>query len=88
MPEHPALGLGDRRPGWHPTEGADLDPLGVNGGHGGLEVAELLLLFDVKPALNILLPMALNKCLVLLWDRFSLSIHNSCKSRDLLLMSE
>ena len=51
-------------------------------------MAELLLLFAVKPALNILLPVALNKCLILLWDRFSLSIHNSYNSRDLLLMSE
>ena len=40
MPEHPALGLGDRRPEWHPTEGADLDPLGVNGG-GGLSLATM-----------------------------------------------
>ena len=45
----------------------------MDGGHGGLEVAELLL-FAVKPALNIPSPVALNKCLVLLWDRFSLSI--------------
>ena len=33
-------------------EGADLDPLGVNGGHGGFEVAELLPLLAVKPALT------------------------------------
>ena len=33
-------------------EGADLDPLSVNGGHGGFEVAELLLLLGVKPALT------------------------------------
>ena len=32
-------------------EGADFDPLGVDRGHGGFEVAELLLLFGVKPAL-------------------------------------
>ena len=33
-------------------EGADLDPLGVNGGHGGFEVTELLLLLAVKTALT------------------------------------
>ena len=39
--------------------------MGMDGGHGGFEVNELLLLGE-KPALNILLPVALNKCLVLL----------------------
>ena len=52
MPEHPAIGLGDRRPGWHPAEVADLDPLGVDGGHGGFDVTELLLLLGVEPALT------------------------------------
>ena len=33
-------------------EGAHLDPLGVDGGHGGFEVTELLLLFGVEPALT------------------------------------
>ena len=30
-------------------EGADLDPLSVDRGHGGFEVAELLLLLAVEP---------------------------------------
>ena len=33
-------------------EGAHLDPLGVDRGHGGFEVTELLLLLAVKPALT------------------------------------
>ena len=45
MPEHPPLGHRDRLAWRDPAEGADLDPLGVDGGHGGFEVTELLLLF-------------------------------------------
>ena len=51
MAKHPPRG---HRYWWawrHPAEGADLDPLGVDSGHGGFEVTELLLLFAVKPAL-------------------------------------
>ena len=33
-------------------EGADLDPLRVNGRHGGFEVTKLLLLFGIEPALT------------------------------------
>ena len=52
MAEHPPPGHRDWLAWWDPLEGADLDPLGVDRGHGGFEVTELLLLFGVEPALT------------------------------------
>ena len=52
MAEHPPPGHRDWLAWWDPLEGADLDPLGVDRGHGGFEVTELLLLLAVKPALT------------------------------------
>ena len=52
MAQHPPLGHRDGLAWGDPAEGADLDPLGVDRGHGGLEVTELLLLFAVKPTLT------------------------------------
>ena len=52
MAKHPPLGYRDGLAWRHQVEGAHLNPLSVDGGHGWLEVAELLLLFAVKPALT------------------------------------
>ena len=52
MAKHPPLGHRHWWPWRGPVEGADLDPLGMDGGHGWFEVTELLLLFAVKPALT------------------------------------
>ena len=52
MAQHPPLGHRDGLAWGDSAEGADLDPLGVDRGHGGFEVTELLLLLAVKPALT------------------------------------
>ena len=44
VPQHTPLGYRDGLAWWHPVEGADLDPLRVDRGHGGFEVTEPLLL--------------------------------------------
>ena len=48
--KHPPLSHLDGLAWRDPAEGAHLTPLSVDGGHGGFEVTELLLLFAVKPA--------------------------------------
>jgi hypothetical protein len=50
--KHPPLSYWDGLAWRDPVEGSDLDPLGVDRGHGGFEVTELLLLLAVKPALT------------------------------------
>ncbi len=44
MAKHPPLGYSDGLAWRHQVEGADLDPLRVDRGHGGFEVTEPLLL--------------------------------------------